>query len=157
MSARSCLAALAFVGACAAPATTSVHVARVPQSSLGAPVASTTTAAPASAAVGTSDGVSCEEAQAENAEVTSLQGGDPPDLTVSAFASTLNAGTYLEPCGVPNSSKVNICVAIKGGLPLGVTVALDPADPEIEVCVAKQVRAKTFTSHPKLDVVRVRF
>lgn len=130
---------------------------RVPQSSIGAPVGSATAAAPASSTAGTSDGVSCEEAQAENVEVTSLQGGDPPDLSASAFASTLNAGTYLEPCGVPNSSKVNICVAVRNGQPLGVTVALDPADPEIEVCVAKQVRAMTFTSHPKTDVVHVRF
>lgn len=156
MRARSLLAVLALCGCAEPSATPSVQAPRVPQSSMGAPSPSATSAS-SSAPPGSSDGVSCEEAQTENVEVANLQGGDPPDLTASAFASTLNAGTYLEPCGVPSSSKVDICVAVKNGQTVGVTVALDPADPEIEVCVAKQVRAMTFTAHPKMDVVRVRF
>lgn len=110
-----------------------------------------------SAKGGSSDGVSCEDAQAQNIEEIDMQGGGQADLTAKDFAAVLNNGTYLSPCEVPESSKIQICVAVRGGAAVGVTVTLDPSNPDLEVCVAKQVRALAFASHPKMDIVRVHF
>jgi hypothetical protein len=106
---------------------------------------------------GSSDGVTCEDAQAQNVEELDLHGGGQADLTAKDYATVLNNGTYLAPCEVPETSKIQICVAVRGGVAIGVTVAIDPSNPDFELCVAKQVRALAFASHPKMDVVRVRF
>lgn len=106
---------------------------------------------------GSSDGVTCEDAQAQNVEEIDLHGGGQVDLTAQDFAAVLNNGAYLAPCEVPETSKIQICVAVRAGAPFGVTVTLDPSNPDLEVCVARQVRALAFTSHPKMDIVRVHF
>jgi hypothetical protein len=106
---------------------------------------------------GSSDGVTCEQVRDQYVEEIDMQGGGPADLTASDFGAILNQGTYLSPCNVPADSKVTICAAIKNGSAVGVTVALEPPSPEIEVCVSSQVRALSFPSHPKMDFVKVRF
>jgi len=106
---------------------------------------------------GTSDGVNCEQAQAQNVEEMNLQAGGQRDLTAADFGEVLNNGTYLVACDVPPSSHVQICAAVQNGVAVGVTVSLDPPNPEIELCVSKQVRALSFASHPKMDITRVRF
>jgi hypothetical protein len=85
-----------------------------------------------------------------------MHGGGQADLTAKDFA-VLNNGSYLNACEVPETSKIQVCVAVRGGAAVGVTVTIDPPSPDLEVCVAKQVRALAFASHPKMDVVRVRF
>jgi hypothetical protein len=109
------------------------------------------------AMVGTSDGTSCEEAREHYVEEIDMQRGGGPDLTANDLGSVLNAGAYLAPCDVPATSQVRICVAVKDGVAVGVTVGLTPSDPEIELCVAKQVRTLSFPSNPKMDFVQVRF
>jgi hypothetical protein len=109
------------------------------------------------AMVGTSDGTSCEEAREHYVEEIDMQRGGGPDLTANDLGSVLNAGAYLSPCDVPATSQVRICVAVKDGVAVGVTVGLTPTNPEIELCVAKQVRALSFPSNPKMDFVQVRF
>ena len=79
------------------------------------------------------------------------------DLSADDFAAVLNRGTYLEPCAVPSSSKLRICAAVQNGQAVGVTVALEPYAPEVEVCVAKEVRRLAFPVHAKMDVVSVQF
>ena len=86
-----------------------------------------------------------------------MHGGGQADLTAKDFAAVLNNGAYLAPCEVPESSKIQICVAVRAGAAVGVTVALDPVNPDLEVCVARQVRALAFAAHPKMDIVRVQF
>jgi hypothetical protein len=111
-----------------------------------------------SAAVGgTSDGTSCEEAREHYVDEIDMQRGGGPDLTANDLGSVLNAGAYLSPCDVPATSQVRICVAVKDGVAVGVTVGLTPSNPEIELCVAKQVRGLSFPSNPKMDFVQVRF
>ena len=46
---------------------------------------------------------------------------------------------------------------MRAGAAFGVTVSLEPSNPDLEVCVAKQVRALAFAPHPKMDIVRVQF
>src|SRR6478672_3968936 len=59
---------------------------------------------------GSSDGVSCEDAQAQNVEEIDMHGGGQADLTAKDFAAVLSNGAYLAPCEVPESSKIQICV-----------------------------------------------
>jgi hypothetical protein len=109
------------------------------------------------AVVGTSDGTTCEEAREHYVEEIDMQRGGGPDLTANDLGSVLNGGAYLSPCDVPTTSQVRICVAIKDGMAVGVTVGLTPSNPETELCVAKQVRGLSFPSNPKMDFVQVRF
>lgn len=109
------------------------------------------------ATAGTSDGTTCEEAREHYIEEIDMNRGGGPDLTANDLGSVLNAGAYLSPCDVPATSQVRICVAVKDGAAVGVTVGLTPSNPEVELCVAKQVRALSFPSNPKMDFVQVRF
>lgn len=86
-----------------------------------------------------------------------MEAGGPADLTAADYAGVLNQGTYLAPCDVPESSHAQVCVAVQNGTAMGVTVSVDPSDPNIELCIARQVRALSFPSHPKMDVARVQF
>jgi hypothetical protein len=101
--------------------------------------------------------VSCEDAQAQNVDEIDLHGGGQADLTAKDYAPVLNNGSYLTPCEVPETSKIQICVAVRAGAAVGVTVTVDPPVPDLELCVAKQVRALSFASHPKMDIVKVQF
>ena len=52
---------------------------------------------------------------------------------------------------------VTICAAVQKGEAVGVTVLLDPPSPELEVCVAGQVRKLAFPANAKMDIVNVNF
>ncbi len=69
----------------------------------------------------------------------------------------MNSGSYLNPCDVPTASKVRICAAVQNGRAVGVTVLLDPASADVEVCVAGQVRQLSFPTNAKMDIVNVSF
>jgi hypothetical protein len=113
---------------------------------------------PIGAGKGSSDGVTCEQARDSYVEEVSVGAkGGQADLVASDFAAILNKGTYLDPCAVPSSSKLRICAAVQNGQAVGVTVASEPAAPEIEVCIAKEVRKLAFPANAKLDVVNVQF
>ncbi len=106
---------------------------------------------------GSSDGVTCEDAQNQNVEEMEMGKKGPADLTAQDLGAVLNNGSYLGECEVPSDAKVSICAAVKQGAVVGVTVAMSPSNPEVEVCVAKQVRGLQFPVHPKMDIVRTRF
>jgi hypothetical protein len=106
---------------------------------------------------GTSDGVSCEEARDRSVQEIDIGGTSSPDLTAGDLGAVLNNGTYMTPCDVPSASRVQICVAVKAGQAVGVTVALAPSNPDVELCVARQVRSLSFPPNPKMDIAVVRF
>ena len=100
---------------------------------------------------------SCERAIADYVE--DRTGGREPqrDLGPGEYGSVLNNGTFLNACGVPDSTKVVICVAVQNGKAVGATVTSDPEDPAIDRCIKTEVAALTYPSHPKMDIVRVHF
>lgn len=100
-------------------------------------------------------GMSCEGAQSKYVEDYSRDA--PPDLTAGAYGNVLNRGTYLNGCGVPPSTEVNICAAVQNGRAVGVTVSTRPSNPSVNSCVAGAVRGLSFPSHPRLDVSRTTF
>src|SRR5882672_8626930 len=50
---------------------------------------------------GSSDGITCEDAQAQNVDEIDMHGGAQADLTAKDYAPVLNNGAYLAPCEVP--------------------------------------------------------
>ena len=106
---------------------------------------------------GSSDGTTCEQARESYAEEVNVGARSQADLSADDFAAILNRGTYLEQCAVPSSSKLRICAAVQNGQAVGVTVAAEPSAPDVEVCIAKEVRKLTFPAHAKMDVVNVQF
>jgi hypothetical protein len=106
---------------------------------------------------GSSDGTTCEQARDAYVEEINVAARGQADLSADDFAAVLNKGTYLEPCAVPNTSKLRVCAAVQNGQAIGVTVTADPAAPDVEICVAKEVRKLAFPTHVKLDVVNVQF
>ncbi|HMI82923.1 MAG TPA: hypothetical protein VK550_02460 [Polyangiaceae bacterium] len=106
---------------------------------------------------GSSDGTTCEQARESYVEEINVGARGASDLSANDFAAVLNRGTYLEPCAVPSASKLRICAAVQNGQAVGVTVAAEPSAPDVEICIAKEVRKLAFPSHVKLDVVNVQF
>lgn len=106
---------------------------------------------------GSSDGVTCEEARDQNVEEVTIGASSGPDLSARDLGAVLNNGQYLDACGVPNGARVSVCAAVKQGAVVGVTIGMDPADPEVEKCVAAEVRKLTFPVHPKMDIVKTQF
>lgn len=104
-----------------------------------------------------SGGQSCEGAQAKYVEEMKMGEKGAPDLTQGQFASVLNNGSYLNGCGVPDSTQVNICAAVQNGRAVGVTVTMQPPSPGAQSCVASKIRGLSFPSNPKLDIARTTF
>ena len=102
-------------------------------------------------------GLSCEGAQAKYVEEMKMGEKGAPDLTQGQFAAVLNNGTYLNGCGVPDSTQVNICAAVQNGRAVGVTVTMQPPSPGAQSCVASKIRGLNFPSNPKLDIARTTF
>jgi eukaryotic-like serine/threonine-protein kinase len=102
-------------------------------------------------------GLSCEGAQAKYVEEMKMGEKGAPDLTAGQFGSVLNNGSYLNACGVPPDTKVNVCAAVQNGRAVGVTVTLNPPNGGMSSCVAGRVRSLSFPSNPKLDIARTSF
>jgi hypothetical protein len=113
---------------------------------------------PIASGKGSSDGTTCEQARESYVEEVNVGGkAGQADLSADDFAAVLNRGTYLEPCALPSSSKLRICAAVQNGQAVGVTVAAEPTAPDVEICIAKEVRKLAFPTHAKMDVVNVQF
>lgn len=102
-------------------------------------------------------GMSCETAQAKYVEEMKMGERGQADLTQGQFAAVLNNGSYLNGCGVPESTQVNICAAVQNGRAVGVTVTTSPSNPAANSCVAGKIRGISFPSNPKLDIARTTF
>ncbi len=76
---------------------------------------------------------------------------DVPDLTDAELAGPMRDGTFLDACGVPNSTHVTVKVAIRNGHAVGVTVHTNPANREMGWCVERRVRALSWPSNAKMD------
>ncbi|HEU4538518.1 MAG TPA: hypothetical protein VFS00_30565, partial [Polyangiaceae bacterium] len=86
-------------------------------------------AAPAGGYPSLPGGLSCEGAQARYVEEMRIGEKGPADLTASQFGAVLNNGSYLNACGVPPNTKVNVCAAVQNGRAVGVTVTTNPRNP----------------------------
>jgi hypothetical protein len=113
---------------------------------------------PATRRVSWAEAPTCEAAVAAHTEEIVMHGGrSQPDITEAQYASILEHGRWFEHCGVPAACRLEVCVAVRGGRPVGVTVHSTPWRADIERCVAAAARGLTFPSHPRMDVTRTTF
>jgi hypothetical protein len=76
---------------------------------------------------------------------------DGPDLTDAELAGPMRDGTFLDACGVPNSTQVTVKVAIRNGRAVGVSVYAVPPSREIAGCIERHVRGVQWPPHAKMD------
>jgi hypothetical protein len=97
------------------------------------------------AIIGVSTGKSCEKAQDENPDtVTMGKTGGRPDLTSDQLGRPISSSNAAEACGLPDSSHAKICVLVRRGKPLGVTVHVEPTNNRVAACIDRRVRRLAF-------------
>jgi hypothetical protein len=98
--------------------------------------------------------MSYEEAISKNVQEVAIGGGSgAPDLTDDQLKGPINARVpgILASCGVPESTKLTIKVAIKQGRAVGVTVITNPPNPGAAGCVDRGVRGIGWPANAKMD------
>ena len=108
--------------------------------------------------VAVSTGKSCEKAQDENPQTINMGARDAkPDLTREQLGAPMAQSGFFSSCGLGSSANADICVAVKQGKPLGVSVSVTPADNRVAACIDRATRSLKFPTSDKLDVVHQHF
>ncbi|MGO8998299.1 MAG: hypothetical protein ACLQVI_33695 [Polyangiaceae bacterium] len=109
--------------------------------------------------VGVSTGKSCERAQDENPQSIDMgaKRGGTPDLTDAQLGGPMRTSAWFAECGLADSSNADICVAVKKGKPLGVSVAVTPLNNRVAACIDRSARKLHWPESDKLDVVHQKF
>ena len=104
-------------------------------------------------------GKSCEKAQDENPQVLDMRSGGQgaADLTSAQLGAPMQSGQFMAGCGLSQSSHADICVAVKQGKPLGVTVIVTPKANAVATCIDRATRRLRFPASNQLDVVKEKF
>lgn len=108
-------------------------------------------------AVAVSAGKSCEKAIDENPQSITMGGKQTKDLTADQLGAPMRDSSFMSNCDLPDASKAEICVAVKSGKPLGVSVKVAPSNNKIAACIDRKVRGLKFPTSDKLDVVKQSF
>lgn len=108
-------------------------------------------------AVNVSAGKSCEKAIDENPQTVNMGKAGTPDLTDNQLGGPMKSSGFFAHCNLSDSSNAEICVAVKKGKPLGVSVKVAPANNKVAACIDKATRKLTWPSSEKLDVVKQKF
>jgi hypothetical protein len=107
--------------------------------------------------VAVSTGKSCEKAQDENPQTIDMGHKGGKDLTKDQLGAPMKSSSFFGSCGLPDSSNADICVAVKNGKPIGVSVKVTPKNNKIAACIDRSSRRLSFPSSDKLDVVHQKF
>jgi hypothetical protein len=109
--------------------------------------------------VAVSTGKSCEKAQDENPQTIDMgaKSGGAADLTTDQLGAPMRSSGWFSSCGLADSANADICVAVKKGKPLGVSVAVTPTNKRVAACIDRAARQLHFPSSDKLDVVHQKF
>ncbi len=114
--------------------------------------------APAPVRAGGSSLPSCEAAAAAAVQDMDFASSDrTADLPSEAIAGVLENGAWFSSCALPSSTKLDVCVAIKGGRVTAATVTSRPSDPALNACVKQRAAALQFPYSTRVDVARTRF
>jgi hypothetical protein len=109
-------------------------------------------------ALAVSTGKSCERAQDENSQTMDLRHRQPsPDLSRDQLGAPMRTSSFFAQCGLAESAKADICVAVRQGKPLGVSVTVDPQDNRVAACIDRSARRLSFPVSGNLDVVHQTF
>ena len=108
--------------------------------------------------IAVSTGKSCEKAMDENPQTIDMgKKGSKPDLTNEQLGAPMKSSTFFSSCGLADSANADICVAVKNGKPLGVSVKVTPKNNKVAACIDKATRRLSFPQSEKLDVVKQHF
>jgi hypothetical protein len=111
--------------------------------------------------VAVSTGKSCEKARDENPDTVDLGakggGAKQRDFTEAELGAPMKTDAFFRACGLDAKSAADICVAVKQGKPLGVSVAVQPANNQTAACIDRATRKLRFPSGPRLDIVKQHF
>jgi hypothetical protein len=99
---------------------------------------------------------SCEAAIASANQGVDFSSGNAADLASEAIAAVLD-GPWIQSCNVPESSAVEVCVAIRGGSVVGASVATRPSNVALSRCLKQRARALQFPYSSRTDIARTRF
>ena len=110
-------------------------------------------------ALAVSTGKSCEKAQDENMERIDMRAkrAPAPDLTKEQLGAPMRTNSFFARCGLPDSANADICVAVKRGKPVGVSVRVTPANNRLAACIDRSARRLSFPTSEHLDVVHQTF
>jgi hypothetical protein len=101
-----------------------------------------------------SAGKSCEKAQDENPQQVDMGKKDGrKDLTKDELGAPIAKSNAAVACGLADSSHASICVVVKNGKPLGVSVGMEPKNNKVAACIDRRMRGLAFPSSDKPDVV----
>jgi hypothetical protein len=105
-----------------------------------------------------SAGKSCEKAQDENMQTITMGAhGAKADLSDDQLGAPMRSSAFFSSCGLPDSANADICVAVKRGKPVGVSVALSPSNNRVATCIDRATRKLAFPVSDALDVVHQKF
>ena len=112
--------------------------------------------------VAVSTGKSCERAQDENPQTIDIGakqggGGGRADLSDAQLGGPMKNSGWFSACGLADSANADICVAVKKGKPLGVSVAVTPENKRVAACIDRSARKLHWPESEKLDVVHQKF
>lgn len=108
--------------------------------------------------VNISTGKSCERAQDENPQTMDFsKKGSRPDLTDGQLGAPMKSSGFFSGCGLSDNASADICVAVKQGKPLGVSVKVLPQNNKVAACIDRSTRHLHFPASDKLDVVHQKF
>lgn len=122
-----------------------------------APPAEPSTAS-APGALETAGSHTCEGAIKSYRDEIVIGGGRAaPDISRAQYAALLENGSWFRQCDVPSHVRLDVCVAVRYGRAVGVTIQTSPTHRAQERCVAAAARRLTFPSHSRLDVTNTTF
>lgn len=105
-----------------------------------------------------SAGKSCEKAQDENPQTVDMGKKDGrKDLTKEELGAPIAKNNAAVACGLADSAHANICVLVRGGKALGVSVGVDPKNNKVAACIDKRMRGLAFPASDKPDTVTFRY
>jgi hypothetical protein len=108
--------------------------------------------------VAVSTGKSCEKARDENPDTIDMGAkGGGAELTQAQLGAPINGGQFMAGCGLPQSAGADICVTIKKGVALGVSVKVNPKNNRVAACIDRAARRIHFPVGNKIDVIKTHF
>jgi hypothetical protein len=92
-----------------------------------------------------------------NESITMGESQGQPDLTNAQLAGPLRQASFVTGCGAPDDMKVQVRVAVRMGIPIGVTVSTTPPNGGIAGCIDRAVRGLRWQPNPKTDFVTTNY
>jgi len=109
--------------------------------------------------VAVSTGKSCEKAREENSAIDMGKKGGPvkPDLSEEQLSGPVKSSAFFNHCNLKDAEKADICVAIKDGKPIGVSVSVSPKNKTTASCIDRATRKLKWPFHERLEVIHQKF